>query len=110
MPPALVDRLPPIWQLPSAEAQREQPVGLAGCPLQIGEYAPGLDRHRKIDRIDRADMVHAAECHDDIMPVLGGDAAADKTGISALRHDRQFCFGANPHHLGYLRGRSRADD
>ena len=60
-----------------AEAQREQPVGLGGGLLQIGEDAPGLDRHRKIDRVDRADMVHAAECHDDIVSVLGGNAAAD---------------------------------
>ena len=93
-----------------AEAQREQPVGLGGGLLQIGEDAAGLDRHRKIDRVDRADMVHAAERQDDVVPVLGRHAAADEAGIAALRHDRQSRLGADPHHRRHLRGRSRADD
>ena len=92
------------------EAQREQPVGLGRGLLQIGEDAAGLDRHRKIDRVDRADMVHAAERQNDIVPVLGRDAAADEAGVAALRHDRQFRLGADPHHRRHLRGRSRADD
>jgi hypothetical protein len=92
------------------KAQREQPVGRGGGLLQIGEDAPGLDRHRKIDRVDRADMIHAAERQNDVVPVLGRDPAANEAGVAALRHDRQFRFGADPHHLGHLRGRSRADD
>ncbi len=91
-----------------AEAQREQPVGRG--LLQIGKDAAGLDRHREIDRVDCTDMVHAAEGQDDVVPVLGRDPAADELGVAALRHDRQFRLGADPHHRRHLRGRGRADD
>jgi len=75
--------------------------------LQVREDAASLDRHREINRVDRADAVHAAE---DILPVLGRDAAADEAGVAALRHDRQSGFGADPHHRRDFRGRSGADD
>jgi hypothetical protein len=74
------------------------------------EDAAGLDRHREIDRVDCADAVHAAEGEDDVVPVLRRYAAADKAGIAALRHYRQLCLGADPHHRRDLRGRSWAHD
>jgi len=92
------------------EAEREQPVGLGGRLLQVREDAARLDRHREIHRVDGADMVHAAEGKDDVAPILGRDTAADEPGIAALRHDRQSCLGADPHHRRDLGGRSRADD
>src|SRR6516164_6519835 len=93
-----------------AEAQREQPVSLGGGLLQIGEDAPGLDRHRKIDRVDRAAAGHASDYPAEVLPVLGRDPAADEAGIAALRHDRQLRFGADPCHRRHRRGRGRADD
>ena len=69
------------------------------------QYAAGLDGHREIDRVDRADAVHAAEGEDDVGPVLGRDAAADEAGVAALRHDRQPGFGADSHHCRDLCGR-----
>ena len=93
-----------------AEAQRKQPVGLGGRLVQIGEDAAGLDRHREIDRVDRADPVHPAEGEDDIVAVFGRNSAADQTGVAALRHDRQARLGADPHHRRDLRGRSRPHD
>ena len=57
-----------------AEAQWEEPVGLGGGPLQIGEDAAGLDRHREIDRVDRSDAVHAAEARTMLRPSSGGTA------------------------------------
>ena len=93
-----------------AEAQWEEPVGLGGGPLQIGEDAAGLDRHREIDRVDRSDAVHAAEGQNDVAAVLGRHGAAHGAGVAALRHDRQPPLGADPHHRRHLGGRSRADD
>jgi hypothetical protein len=93
-----------------AEAQREKPVGFSRRLLQICQDAAGLDRYREIDRVDRADAVQAAECQDNVVPVLGGHAAADQAGIAALRYDRQLRFGADLYHRRHLRGRGRADD
>src|SRR5208282_126504 len=83
MPPALVDRLPPIWQLPSA---------------------PRLNGNSR--------LASAAACCRSarMQPASRGDAATDEAGVAALRHDRQLRLGADPHHRGHLRGRSRADD
>ena len=91
-----------------AEAQRKQPVGLGRRLVQIGEDAAGLDGHREIDRVERADPVHPAERQDDVVAVCGRDPAADEPGIAALRHDRQSRLGADPHHRRDLRGRGRA--
>ena len=90
-----------------AEAEGEQPVGLAGRLLQMRQDAAGLDGHREIDRVDLADAVHAAEGENDLGPVLGRDAASDEAGVAALRHDRQPGFGADPHHRRDLLGRCR---
>ena len=76
----------------------------------MGEDAAGLDRHREIDRIDRADPVHPAKGEDDVVAILGRNPAANQAGIAALRHDRQLSLGANPHHRCDLGGRCRADD
>src|SRR6202011_5219976 len=50
----------------AAEAERKRPVGLGGGLVQMREDAAGLDGHCEIDRVDRADAVHAAEGEDDV--------------------------------------------
>jgi hypothetical protein len=78
--------------------------------LQLRENAARLDGHREIDGIDRADAIHAAEGENDVVSVLRRDAAADEPGIAALRHDRQPCLGADPHHCRDLGSRRRTDN
>src|SRR6516162_2645176 len=76
----------------------------------MGEDAAGLDGHCEIDRVDRADAVHAAERKDDIMSVLRRYAATHETGIAALRYDWQPCLGTDAHDGSHFGGRGRADD
>jgi hypothetical protein len=97
----LVERLPPIWQVPSAPR-------LSGnsrsCSAAILQDDPGLDRDGEIGRIDCAHLVHAAERQHDVVPVLVRHAAAAQAGIAALGHDRQAGFGADPDDFGDLFG------
>jgi hypothetical protein len=76
----------------------------------VGEDAASLYGDREIDRVDRANAVHAAEGEDDVLPLLGREPAADEPRVAALRHDRQPGFGADSYHLRDLLGRSRPDD
>jgi len=92
------------------EAEREQPVHLGRRLMQIGKDAAGLDRHREIDRVDRADTVHPTEGEDNIVAIFRRHPAADQPGIAALRHDRQPRLGANANDGGNFLGRGGADD
>ncbi len=93
-----------------AEAERKKAVGRGGGFVQVGEDAAGLDRHREVDRVDRADAVHPAQCQDDVVALARRDAAADEPGVAALRHDREPRGGADPHHRRHLLRRGRAHD
>jgi hypothetical protein len=53
MPPALVERLPPIVQ----EAQRKQPVDFFRRGLRLRQGHAGLDDHRIGERVDLAHPV-----------------------------------------------------
>src|SRR5271166_4982125 len=111
MPPALVDKLPPIWQLPSAprlSGNSRSTAAAASC--KWARMQPASTVIVKLTGSIARTRVHAAEGEDDVLPVLGRDAAADEAGVAALRHDRQPRLGADPHHRRDLLGRSRPDD
>ena len=70
MPPALVDRLPPIWQL-----------------LHRGQHAAGFGGQGIIERVDLAQPVQPAHGHDDLAAGLVRRRAAAIAGVAALGHD-----------------------
>ena len=89
VPPALVERLPPIVQVPSEGRKlRVEPVdggrGFAGA-LQ-GDA--GLAGEGVRGRVDLADAVEPVERKHDLVVVR--NLAADQPSIAALRHDRGF--------------------
>ena len=90
MPPALVERLPPIWQLPSeaSESGKSRSASSAAARAAASDHAR-LDRHGVAGRIDVADAVEARQRQDDLAAAQVGDLPADQAGIAALRHDRR---------------------
>ena len=70
------------------QAEREQAPRLGGRLLHVGEDAAGLDRHRVVAGIDRADTVQPLERQHQRPAAVVRHAAADHAGVAALRHDR----------------------
>ena len=91
MPPALVDRLPPMVQEPSEASDsgnRRSTLSAASCDLLQGHA--GLDDHGVGCGVDLADRCRAAAATSRICrPDRVGDLAADEAGVAALRHDLQ---------------------
>ena len=110
-PPALVDRLPPIVQLPSAasDSGNMRPSSAAACWTAASgtpastvsvAFAASTARTRFI-RDERED--------DRVAAVVRRRAAA-LAGVAALRHDRNAEVGAGAHDRGDLLGAARAHD
>ncbi len=110
-PPALLERLPPIWQVPSLPrlSGNSRPADF-GRRLHRRQRAPGLGDQPLAARIDRADPVEAGQAQDQLPAGMVGNAAADQPGVAALRHDghpgrrrqrherRHLLARARPHH------------
>ena len=111
VPPALVERLPPIWQLPSAArlSGNSRPRVRRGG-LYVGEDAAGLDRHGIVMDVDVADFVHPAGRQNDFAVVVMGLTGAGEAGISALRHDRRAGLVTDPHDRRHFGGSGRLDN
>ena len=73
VPPALVQRLPPIVQVPSeARRQREQAVAPSAASCARSSVKPASTVMRVGERVDLADAVHAGERqHDLVAGVVG---------------------------------------
>ena len=72
------------------------------------QHAAGLDRHREVGRVDRADAVHAAR--GSAAPACRSHRAidaADEAGVAALRHDRRAVRRAGAQHRRDLVGARR---
>ena len=111
MPPALVERLPPIWQEPSAASESgKQPVCSVGGGLCVRQNDARLDDHRIRGRIDRADPVEARERYDDLRAGSVRHLTADEAGIAALRHDRRPGLIREFQNRRDLRHRARPED
>ncbi|MEY9898125.1 hypothetical protein ABIA44_002299 [Bradyrhizobium sp. USDA 329] len=107
MPPALVERLPPMVQLPSApKRERKQPVHLCRLRLRDLQHHAGLAGHGVGGGIDLADLVEPAQRHHHLAIVRR--LAADEPGIAALRHQRDLVRGGELADRGDLRCRARA--
>ncbi len=88
VPPALVERLPPIVQLPSAPSeQRKKPARRSAAASRALQHDAGFDGHRVRRRIDLADFCPCRFSDSTISPSMR-HLAADQAGIAALRHDR----------------------
>ena len=66
--------------------------------------ATGLDGDRIVGGVDLANPVQASEAEDDGVVFGEGDTACDETGVAALGHDGDTCFGAESHSRGNLLG------
>ena len=88
---------------PRGIGQREQQAGGIGRILHLGEDRAGLDHDAGIDRIEPDDAVHPRQRQNH---AAMRHAAADETGISALRHHRDARRRAGFDHEGDLRGRT----
>ena len=111
VPPALVARLPPIVQLPSAarlSANSEPPVG---CRLlRCLEHAAGFERDRRVGDVDRTHAIHAGQAQQHLAAAVIGHAAAHQPGVAALRDDADARGRACTHHLCHLVGAAGAHD
>jgi hypothetical protein len=108
MPPALVDRLPPIWQLPSApRLSGNRRSAAAGGLLHALQDAARLDDHRVVQRVDLPHAVEPGKAEQHAVAGRRRRRAADHAGVAALRHDRHAGGGAQSHDLGHGRGGSR---
>ena len=89
VPPALVDRLPPIVQLPSeASDSGKQQAGRRGRLLDRRQRHAGLDGDRGIGGVEGAHPIEAARAATTIAGAgIVRDCAAAQAGVAALRHD-----------------------
>ena len=71
------------------ERQREREAGGGGGVLHRGERHAGLDRDRRVGRVERADAVHPRQRHHDRVAAGVRRRAAAQAGVAALRHDRR---------------------
>ena len=86
MPPALVERLPPIAQEPRApKIKRTEEAGLQGRLLHDLERRTGADGHRGRGRVELLDPAQALERQRDL--AVGGTCTAAQAREAALRHD-----------------------
>lgn len=90
-----------------AETEGEQEVRIIGCALNVGKNDTGLYGHGVVVAIDSANSVEARCRQDD---AAAWDAAAAKSGVAALGHDRQSGLGAEAHHFGHFFRVGRAND
>ena len=89
MPPALLERLPPIWQDPWApSASGNSRLTSAAACWTLCKDAAGLDRDRIVQGVKGADPVQPAERQDRQAAGGVGDPGADQAGVAPLGHDR----------------------
>ena len=89
VPPALVERLPPMVQVPSEGRSCGSSRSTAAAASRAHcKVTPASQVIRVGGRIDLADAVEPVEGEHDFVVVR--DLAADQPGIAALRHDRSF--------------------
>ncbi len=88
--------------------QREQHLGACSRFLDAGQRHAGLDRHRRVVGIDRADAVQSRQGQHDLIAGHVRRRAAAKPCVAALGHDGYAVPGAAAHDRGDLVGRSRA--
>ena len=96
-------------QLPSAARLSGNSRPCVGGGLLHGlQHAAGLDRHRQVGAVDRADAVQPRQAQQHLRAAGVGHAAADQAGVAALRHHARAVRGAGAHHRGHLGGVCRA--
>jgi hypothetical protein len=108
MPPALAERLPPIWQLPSAARLSGKSRSVLGCGLlNRRQHAARLGSQGVVDWIHRSHPVHPRQVDQNLVAAGARDLRTHQAGVSPLRHDAHLGLGAHPHHgrhLGGVRG------
>ena len=87
-PPALVETLPPIVQVPSAASDSgNRRSAASGRGLRLGERHARLADHHLGVRIDLANALESSGREDDLIAAFVRRLAADEAGVAALRHD-----------------------
>src|SRR6516165_8646793 len=111
MPPALVDRLPPIWQLPSAPRLNgnSRSASAAACCRSARMQPASTVIVKLTGSIARIRFMRPS-ARTTLCLSSGGTPPPTRPVLPPCGTIGKFRFGANPHHRGHLRGRSRADD
>jgi len=111
VPPALVARLPPIVQLPSAaRLSGNRNPACSAAALQVLQNAAGFGGDGQIGRIDGAHCVHALQAQHDLLARCVGHGADGQAGVAALRHQADASGGAGLDDGGHFGGAGRAHD
>ena len=76
------------------ERQREEPAGLAGRGLDVGEHAAGLGDEDVVDEVEVADAVQPLDREDDRQRPVLEDLPADETGAAGIGDDPDPRLGA----------------
>ncbi len=101
MPPALVERLPPIWQVPSAaRLSGSNRSDLGRRLLRHAQHAARLDDHGVVDGVDVADPVQPPQGDQHVGPFGARNLPAHQARVAALRNDAHLGFGADAHDVG----------
>jgi hypothetical protein len=70
--------------------------------LDVGQYHPGLHRHRVIDRVDRSHPAQTLQRKHQTRPRRHRRGAAAIAGVAALGHHGNASPSAPRHHLPHL--------
>ena len=111
MPPAFVDRFPPIWHEPSEpRLSGNNRSAAVRSGLYVGKDAARFDRDRVVERLDLANAAHALERQHDLRAARIRRRSAAIARVAAVRNDSDPVLGTDADDARDLSGAVRQDD